>query len=134
MTAAKFKENIWAVGKRKTSIARVYMRKGKGNIIVNGKAYEQYFPHGFYCWKVQQPLSITNTSKKFDIKINVLGGGVNSQAEAARHGIARAIVKIDNNYKSALKELGLLSRDARVVERKKFGHKKARKSFQFSKR
>ena len=130
----KVGEQVAAVGKRKTSVARVFMRKGKGEIIINGKGCEHYFPNGFYCFKLQQPLAITNSLKKFGINVNVFGGGVNSQAEAIRLGIARALLQVDMDNRLILKGAGMLSRDSRIVERKKFGHKKARKSFQFSKR
>ena len=130
----KVGEQVAAVGKRKTSVARVFMKKGKGEIMINGKDCEHYFPNGFCCFKLQQPLVITNSLKKFGINVNVFGGGVNSQAEAIRLGIARALLQVDIDNRLILKGAGMLSRDSRIVERKKFGHKKARKSFQFSKR
>jgi small subunit ribosomal protein S9 len=123
-----------ATGRRKTSIARIYMLPGSGNITINGKRYEEYFPTKVKQFIVEQPFLISNTSGQYDVKVNVKGGGVTGQSEAVRLAISRALVKVDPEMKAALKVEGLMTRDPRMVERKKFGHKKARKSFQFSKR
>jgi small subunit ribosomal protein S9 len=123
-----------ATGRRKTSIARIYMAPGTGTITINGKAYEQYFPTKVKQFIVEQPFIITNTSGQFDVKVNVKGGGVTGQSEAVRLAISRALVKVDPEVKTSLKGEGLMTRNPKMVERKKFGHKKARRSFQFSKR
>ena len=123
-----------ATGRRKAAIARVYLSKGKGKIMVNNKDYSDFFPVPHLANKVVAPLKILELADKYDVKVNVTGGGVKGQAEAVSLGVSRALVKIDEEYKPALKKEGLLTRDPRVVERKKFGKKKARKSFQFSKR
>lgn len=125
---------INAKGSRKTAIARVILKPGKGNITVNKKELNQYIVQPHLLEMVYQPLVLTETNNKYDIYVNVKGGGFNAQAEAIRHGISRALVKIDEKYRSILKSNGFLKRDPRMVERKKYGHKKARKSFQFSKR
>lgn len=125
---------ISAVGRRKASVARVYLSKGKGNITINDKDYKTYFSLGYLQDQVEAPLKAIEHGKDFDVKVNATGGGIKGQAEAIKLGIARALCKVDENFKPALKHAGLLTRDARVVERKKFGLKKARKSFQFSKR
>jgi len=127
-------EVINALGRRKTSVARVYLSKGKGNVIVNNKDYKVYFPVANLQSKIHQPFNLTETSGQYDVKVVVDGGGINGQVEAIRLGISRALVKIDENLKSALKAEGLMTRDPRMVERKKPGQKKARKKFQFSKR
>jgi small subunit ribosomal protein S9 len=128
-------EVINTSGRRKTSVARVYLKKGKGEIIVNGKDYKQYFPSGLLQFKVTQPFTVTNNDvKTYDLKVNVDGGGFNGQAEAIRLAIAKAIVEISEENKKELRAHGLLTRDPRMVERKKFGRKKARRRFQFSKR
>lgn len=123
-----------ATGRRKTAIARVYMAAGTGTITINGKAYDEYFPAKLRQFVIEQPLDVTTSMGTLDIKINVKGGGLTGQAEAIRLAIARALVKDNAEVKPSLKEKGFLTRDPRMVERKKFGHKKARKSFQFSKR
>ena len=123
-----------ATGRRKTAIARVYMAAGTGTITINGKAYDEYFPAKLRQFVIEQPLDVTTSMGTLDIKINVKGGGLTGQAEAIRLAIARALVKDNAEVKPTLKEKGFLTRDPRMVERKKFGHKKARKSFQFSKR
>ncbi len=123
-----------ATGRRKTAIARVYLVKGKGDIIINGKTAEEYFPAGNYVMIVRQPLVVTNFKNDYDIQVVVTGGGLSGQAGAIRHSIARALDKLDNNNHTALKSNGYLTRDSRMVERKKYGQKKARKRFQFSKR
>lgn len=123
-----------ALGRRKSSVARVYLNNGKGNVTVNNVDFKQYFPLGTLQYKVNQSFLATGTEGKFDVTVNVDGGGINGQAEAIRLGIARALVKLDPNFKPALKALGLMTRDPRMVERKKPGQKKARKRYQFSKR
>lgn len=127
-------EIINSIGRRKTSIARIFMKKGNGNISVNHREMNEYFPTGVLQYVVNQPLVLSNNKEKYDIVINVEGGGVNGQAEAIRLGISRALVKVDGDTKAVLKSNGLLTRDPRMVERKKPGQKKARKKFQFSKR
>lgn len=127
-------EVVRATGRRKTAVARVYLSKGKGNITVNKKDYTDFFPTKVLQGKVQQSFEATETAKQYDVKVNVDGGGITGQAEAVRHAIARALVKIDEENKPALKAEGLMTRDPRMVERKKPGQPKARKKFQFSKR
>lgn len=122
-------------GRRKTSVARVYLKKGKGEITVNGRDYKEYFPSGLLQFKITQPFTVTNNDVKgYDILVNVAGGGFNGQAEAIRLGIAKAIVEMNEENKKELRAHGLMTRDPRMVERKKFGRKKARRRFQFSKR
>jgi len=123
-----------ATGRRKTAVARVYIQKGKGKIEVNKKDVKKYFCTGDLQYKIHQPFEVTNTKGQYDVKANLDGGGISGQAEALRLGIARALVKIDEENKPKLKAIGLLTRDPRMVERKKSGQKKARKKFQFSKR
>jgi small subunit ribosomal protein S9 len=125
---------INTVGRRKASVARVYLRKGKGDITINGKDYKEYFPMVNVQMKVEEPINTVEVKGEFDIKVNVNGGGFKGQAEAIRMGIARALIKVNEDYRKPLKEKKFLTRDARVVERKKYGKPKARKSFQFSKR
>jgi small subunit ribosomal protein S9 len=121
-------------GRRKTSVARVYLRDGSGKISVNGKDLGQYFPQGEHALMVRQPLMVTASENKFDVLISVYGGGVHGQAGACRHGLARALCQVDqDNYKS-LRSNGYLTRDPRMVERKKYGKAGARRRFQFSKR
>ena len=127
-------EVIHKIGRRKTAVARVYVSKGKGNITVNKKDVNTYFPTATLQYKVNQPLVMTGNEKNFDIKVNVYGGGVTGQAEAVRLALSRAMCEVDAENRSVLKPEGLLIRDPRMVERKKFGQKKARKKFQFSKR
>lgn len=128
-------EVINTSGRRKTSIARVYLKKGKGDIIVNGRDYKTYFPTGILQFKITQPFVLSqNDVKAFDVKVNVEGGGVNGQAEAVRLAIAKAFVELNADCKKELRANGIITRDPRMVERKKFGQKKARKRFQFSKR
>lgn len=122
------------IGRRKTAVARVYLSAGNGNITVNGKDYKEYFPTGTLQYVVNQAFEVTNTVNQFDVKANIDGGGINGQAEALRLGIARALVEVDAEHKPALKAQGLMTRDPRMVERKKPGRPKARKRFQFSKR
>lgn len=123
-----------AIGRRKTSIARVYAKEGQGVITVNKRDYKSYFPTGTLQYKVTQPLALTETLNQFDITVNVEGGGINGQAEAIRLGISRILCELNPENRATLKPEGLLTRDPRMVERKKFGQKKARKRFQFSKR
>jgi small subunit ribosomal protein S9 len=127
-------EVINTLGRRKTAVARVYMSKGKGNVIVNNRDYKDFFPVAVLQSKIVQPFTLTDTVNKFDVKVNVAGGGINGQVEAIRLGISRALVKLDEDNKPLLKEEGLMTRDPRMVERKKPGQPKARKKFQFSKR
>ena len=127
-------EIINTLGRRKTSVARVYMKPGKGKITVNKRDYTEAFPVATLQAKVLQAFDVTETSGKYDVTVNVRGGGINGQAEAIRLGIARALVKVDAEYKPLLKAKGLMTRDPRMVERKKPGQPGARKKFQFSKR
>jgi len=125
---------IHKIGRRKTAVARVYLTPGEGKITVNKKDVAVYFPTATLQYKVRQPLSLTNSVESFDVKVNVYGGGITGQAEAVRMAIARAMCEVDAENRLILKPEGLLTRDPRMVERKKFGQKKARKRFQFSKR
>jgi small subunit ribosomal protein S9 len=127
-------EVVNATGRRKTAVARVYLSKGKGKLTVNKKDYKVFFPTTVLQGKVQQAFEATETAKSYDVKANVVGGGITGQAEAIRHAIARALVKIDEENRGKLKVNSLLTRDPRMVERKKPGQPKARKKFQFSKR
>ncbi|WP_425076124.1 30S ribosomal protein S9 [Psychroserpens sp. S379A] len=127
-------EVIHKIGRRKTAVARVYLAKGKGKITVNKKDMEVYFPTATLQYKVNQPLTMTNNDGNFDITVNVYGGGITGQAEAIRLALSRAMCEVDAENRLILKPEGLLTRDSRMVERKKFGQKKARKKFQFSKR
>jgi small subunit ribosomal protein S9 len=127
-------EVIHKIGRRKTAVARVYVAKGKGSMTVNKKDVAVYFPSAGLQYKVNQPLAMTNNDGNFDITVNVYGGGITGQAEAIRLAISRAMCELDAENRLILKPEGLLTRDARMVERKKFGQKKARKKFQFSKR
>ena len=124
----------YGTGRRKSSVARVFLKKGKGEITVNGKPVDQYFGRQTSIMVVKQPLMLTNNDGAFDIKVNVHGGGESGQAGAVRHGITRALIQHDASLKSALKKAGLVTRDAREVERKKVGLHKARRRHQFSKR
>ncbi len=121
-------------GRRKKAIARVRLAQGTGTITVNGRAFEQYFPLESYRTQASQPLATTETAAKFDVHVNVVGGGPAGQAGAVRHGIARALLAVDPAYRPALKADGLLTRDPRSRERKKYGQPGARKRFQYSKR
>ena len=133
-------EIIHKIGRRKTAVARVYLSEGKGNIVIknkknsNYKDVKEYFTTSTLQYKVNQPLMLTDNEKTFDIKVSVFGGGITGQAEAIRLGISRALCELDPENRTILKPEGLLTRDPRMVERKKFGQKKARKKFQFSKR
>ena len=121
-------------GRRKNAVARLYMSEGKGEFTINNRDYKDYFPTGTLQYKINQPFNLTENAGKFDIKVNVAGGGITGQAEAVRLAISKALVELDAENKPALKAEGLTTRDPRMVERKKFGQKKARKKFQFSKR
>ena len=127
-------EIIHKIGRRKTSVARIYLSKGKDKMTINGKDYKDYFPTTSLQYKILQPFKLTNNLGKFDLSVNVYGGGITGQVEAIRLAISRAFSEMSDENKSALKKEGLLTRDPRMVERKKFGQKKARKKFQFSKR
>ena len=134
--ATKKKSNVSYIGtgRRKSSIARVFMTPGSGNIVVNGKVLEDYLPLATLIMEVRSPLVLTETLEQFDIKINVLGGGYSGQAGAMRHGISRALLQAGGDYRSTLKAAGFLTRDSRTKERKKYGLKGARRAPQFSKR
>ena len=127
-------EQTNTIGRRKTSIARVYLTSGKGNILINDRALEDYFPSEILRTIVKQPLETVNSVTSYDFNINVEGGGFKGQAEAVRLGIARALCDDNPEHRPALKKAGFLSRDPRMVERKKYGRRKARRRFQFSKR
>ncbi len=133
MAANRLVEYI-ATGRRKCSIARVRMTSGDGTVVINDRALEQYFGRQILPMIVEQPFVVTSLQKKFNVKVNVCGGGTTGQAEAIRHGISRALVQMDPEQRKALKAAGLMTRDPRIVERKKYGRKKARKRFQYSKR
>lgn len=121
-------------GRRKTAVARVFLREGSGKVVVNGKDLPQYFVQGEHAMMVRQPLMVTASENRFDILINVEGGGPNGQAGACRHGLARALCQVDHTNYTALRANGFLTRDPRMVERKKYGQAGARRRFQFSKR
>ncbi len=122
------------VGKRKTSIARVWMRPGKGEVVINKRSLEEYVPRDSLKKLIFEPLELVGKMGEFDIKVNVKGGGVSSQADAIRYGIAKALLAYDEGLRPVLKKAGLLTRDARIVERKKYGRHKARRGFQWRKR
>ncbi|MCI6272006.1 MAG: 30S ribosomal protein S9 [Erysipelotrichaceae bacterium] len=134
--ATKKKSNVTYIGtgRRKSSVARVFMTPGTGNIVVNGKALEDYLPLATLIMEVKSPLVLTETTEQFDIKINVYGGGYSGQAGAMRHGVSRALLEASADYRPALKAAGFLTRDSRAKERKKYGLKAARRAPQFSKR
>lgn len=127
-------EVINALGRRKSSVARAYLKKGKGSITINNRDYKEYFSTTILQHKLNQPFNITQTAGLYDVTVNVNGGGINGQAEAIRLAISRALVELNAEFKPALRGEGLMTRDPRMVERKKPGQKKARKRFQFSKR
>ncbi len=129
-----FKDSKYATGRRKTSIAKVWLKKGSGQIFVNGKKYEQYFKRENHKMQLLRPFEIIDQSTNYDVRCNVKGGGLTGQVGAMVHGISKALLMFDENYKSTLKKEKLTTRDSRSVERKKYGHRKARRSFQFSKR
>jgi len=123
-----------AIGRRKAAVTRIFISKGDGKITVNDKDYKQYFPLVYLQNQVEAPLKTVEVLDKYDVKINATGGGIKGQAEAAKLGIARVLLEINPDFRPVLKAAGHLTRDPRGVERKKFGHKKARRSYQFSKR
>jgi small subunit ribosomal protein S9 len=127
-------EVVHKIGRRKTAVARVYVSEGKGNITINKRDLNEYFTTGTLQYKVKQAFTLTDTEDAYDVKVNVYGGGITGQAEAIRLALSRAMCEIDAENRAVLKPEGLLTRDPRMVERKKFGQKKARKKFQFSKR
>lgn len=127
-------EVINTIGRRKTSVVRIYMSKGKGAVTVNNRKAEEYFPTPQLMAKVQSPFTFTETTGQYDVKVNAAGGGITGQSEALALAISKALVEINPEYKSKLRAEGLITRDPRMVERKKPGQKKARKKFQFSKR
>ena len=131
---AQSTEQIQAVGRRKTSSARVILRPGQGNWSINGRSLTEYFPRLFHRKRAEEALKVTETDGRFDVIVRVVGGGITGQADAVRLGVARALVKQDEEFRSPLRRGGLLTRDSRKVERKKPGRPKARKKFQFSKR
>ena len=133
-TESNLKEIKYATGKRKTSIARIWLKKGTGKIIVNGKDYDNYFKRANHKMQLLRPFEILDQATSFDVKCKVKGGGLTGQVGAMVHGISKALVMMDSETKSTLKKEKLTTRDSRVVERKKYGHRKARRSFQFSKR
>ena len=134
MAKVKNSEIIAAVGRRKSSVCRVFLKSGSGKIVVNDHELKDYFPHETLITDINQPLTVTDTVAKFDIKANCTGGGFSGQAGAMRLAIARALVKVSEDYKKVLRANGLLTVDSRVVERKKYGLRKERKDKQFSKR
>ncbi|NDV43232.1 30S ribosomal protein S9 [Flagellimonas sediminis] len=127
-------EVVHKIGRRKTAVARVYVSEGSGNITVNKRDLNDYFSTATLQYKVKQPFTLTETADNYDVKVNVYGGGITGQAEAVRLALSRAMCEINEENRGILKPEGLLTRDPRMVERKKFGQKKARKKFQFSKR
>ncbi len=127
-------EFYYGTGRRKNSVARTRLYAGSGSIEINGRTVEDYFPRDTLRMIIDQPLEITHMHSKFDIKVNVNGGGISGQAQAIRHGISRALLQYDDGLRSSLKSAGLLTRDARKIERKKYGQPGARKKFQYSKR
>ena len=129
-----FKDSKYATGRRKKSIAKVWLKKGSGKIIVNGKDYEQYFKRVNHKSELTKPFEIINQSTSYDVKCSVKGGGHSGQVGAMIHGISKALLQFDSTLKPTLKKEKLTTRDSRSVERKKYGHRKARRSFQFSKR
>ena len=129
-----FKDSKYATGRRKTSIAKVWLKKGTGKIYVNGKNFEDYFTRGAHKMQIMRPFEIINQSTDYDVKSKIVGGGLTGQAGALVHGISRALLKFDENFKPTLRKEKLTTRDSRSVERKKPGRAKARRSFQFSKR
>ena len=133
-TKLNFKDSKYATGRRKKSIAKVWLKKGSGNIHVNGKKMIDYFHKQSLQIAIFRPLTLIKRENEFDVKCSVKGGGLSGQAGAIIHGLARAIVQFEPNLKSILKKEKLTTRDSRAVERKKYGHRKARRSFQFSKR
>ena len=133
-TKLDFKDSKYATGRRKTSIAKVWLKKGTGKISVNGKNYEDYFKRANHKMQLLRPFDIINQKTDYDVRCNVKGGGLTGQVGAMVHGISKALLQFDANLKPTLKKEKLTTRDSRSVERKKYGHRKARRSFQFSKR
>ena len=129
-----FKDSKYATGRRKTSIAKVWLKKGSGQILINGKKYENYFTREIHKMKLLWPFEIINQTADYDVRGNVKGGGLTGQVGALVHGISKALLQFDENLKPTLKKEKLTTRDSRAVERKKYGRRKARRSFQFSKR
>ena len=129
-----FKDSKYATGRRKTSIAKVWLKKGSGQIVINGKKYDTYFTREIHKMKLLRPFEIINQTADYDVRGNVTGGGLTGQVGALVHGISKALLQFDENLKPTLKKEKLTTRDSRAVERKKYGHRKARRSFQFSKR
>ena len=129
-----FKDSKYATGRRKTSIAKVWLKKGSGQIVINGKKYNDYFTREIHKMKLLRPFEIINQTADYDVRGNVTGGGLTGQVGALVHGISKALLQFDENLKPTLKKEKLTTRDSRSVERKKYGHRKARRSFQFSKR
>ncbi len=129
-----FKDSKYATGRRKTSIAKIWLKKGSGKIFVNGKNYDEYFKRGTHKMQLLRPFEIINQSTSYDVKCNVRGGGLTGQVGAMVHGISKALLMFDPEFKSTLKKEKLTTRDSRAVERKKYGRMKARRSYQFSKR
>ena len=129
-----FKDSMYATGRRKTSIAKIWLKKGSGKIYVNGKNYEDYFKRANHKMQLLRPFEIINQSTNYDVRCSVKGGGLTGQVGAMVHGISKALLMFDSELKSTLKKEKLTTRDSRSVERKKYGHRKARRSFQFSKR
>jgi small subunit ribosomal protein S9 len=127
-------ERFYGTGRRKTSVARVWIRPGSGRVVINRRAFEDYFPRETLRMIIAQPLQVTNTAGQFDMLATVVGGGPTGQAGALRHGLARALVRFDENLRQVLKKAGLLTRDPRMRERKKYGQPGARQKFQYSKR
>ncbi|SDM86756.1 30S ribosomal protein S9 [Kriegella aquimaris] len=127
-------ETIHKIGRRKTAVARVYVSQGNGSITINQRDINDYFPTATLQYKVKQPFALTSNEETYDVNVNVYGGGITGQAEAIRLALSRAMCEVDAENRLVLKPEGLLTRDPRMVERKKFGQKKARKKFQFSKR
>ena len=129
-----FKDSKYATGRRKTSIAKIWLKKGSGQISINGKDYKEYFKRANHKMQLLRPFEIINEQTSYDVRCNVKGGGLSGQVGALVHGISKALVMFDSNSKTTLKKEKLTTRDSRAVERKKYGHRKARRSFQFSKR
>ena len=129
-----FKDSKYATGRRKTSIAKIWLKKGSGNILVNGKKYDEYFKRDTHKMQLLRPFEIINQATSYDVKCNVKGGGLTGQVGAMVLGISKALVMLDSELKTTLKKEKLTTRDSRSVERKKYGHRKARRSYQFSKR
>ena len=134
MTDTETQDKYYGTGRRKAAVARVWLLPGSGSIKINGRDLENYFPRATSVMMLMQPLVLTQTEGKFDIKVNVFGGGLTGQADAVKHGISRALLQYDEELRPTLKKAGFLTRDARVKERKKYGQPGARKHFEFSKR